>query len=381
MLQVRADQGVPELAGGPGCPPVHAPVQHEPAADARPDRDHHEVLDDHAGAVVGFREGRAVRVVVHEHRKAEPLFENRPQRDVRELHVHAPLHSAGRELDHRRDPDADGRRLPAANGFDRAGDLVDQRVGTRRRGREDLWRASSRLPCRVADRELGPADVDADQLPAHPFNSASARAASRAATLAGIVEQDDVGGASRAKAGGEPERRRGHLAGGRDRLCRARLSVIDVQLRTAASSVSALPGEAALRGSHDAGVSALDLDARQPVTARRRGGGRRGVADQDHPRACRPPDELEHERIDVQPVGDDADQRAGIRERDPGEAGRAVMEWGHGVEHVGDEAARRRRGRAGRRPPMRPSDPARRPRRARAAPRSGPAPRAAPARA
>jgi hypothetical protein len=55
VFELRADQGVPDLAGRTGGPAVHAPVEHESTADACPNCDHHEVPDGQAGAVVGFR--------------------------------------------------------------------------------------------------------------------------------------------------------------------------------------------------------------------------------------------------------------------------------------------------------------------------------------
>ncbi len=77
------DDRVPELAGAAGGAAVDPPAEHDPAAHAGPDREHHEVVRDQSQLlVVGLRQRRDGRVVVDEHRHAEPLAEHRAQRHV-----------------------------------------------------------------------------------------------------------------------------------------------------------------------------------------------------------------------------------------------------------------------------------------------------------
>jgi hypothetical protein len=107
--QVRGHDLVPELGGRPGRAAVDAPVDHDAAADARPDSEHHEMAGDEGAIVrVGLGQGRAVGVVVDVDRDAEPLAQQVAQRDAGERDVHAEAGGAGGEVDRARDGDPDG---------------------------------------------------------------------------------------------------------------------------------------------------------------------------------------------------------------------------------------------------------------------------------
>ena len=250
-FEVGADQRVTELAGGPGGPSIHPPAEHQASAHARPHREHHEVPDGHVGAVVGLRQCRARGVVVDEHRKAEAFFENQPQGNVRELHVHAPLHSAGRELHHRRDPDADGRRVRTPHGLDRGDDLVDQRVGVRGRGGQH--RANLQLTAPGGSRPTpwsrrrrhrsAACSSQLDQRPRRITRRTSPASSSR-------TRSAELPGRSPAAS---PERSRRRLGSPPRSPRPAKPPSSTAQLRTAASSVSAVPASRPVRGAHDAG--------------------------------------------------------------------------------------------------------------------------------
>ena len=75
--QVETDERVSELAGAAGRAAVDPAAEHDPAADAGPDRDHHEVVRDQPQLlVVCLGERGHGRVVVDEHRHPEPLAQH-----------------------------------------------------------------------------------------------------------------------------------------------------------------------------------------------------------------------------------------------------------------------------------------------------------------
>ena len=107
-LRADRDQRVADLAGGAGRAAVGAAVDHDAAADAGPDGDHHEAVARQARAlVVGLGERGDGGVVVDEDRHPEPLAEHGAQRHVGERDVGARADQAGRELDDRGDAEAD----------------------------------------------------------------------------------------------------------------------------------------------------------------------------------------------------------------------------------------------------------------------------------
>ena len=72
--QIGGHQRVTELTRTACGAPINASAEHEAAADAGPNGDHHEVLGDHSKlVVVSLGERRDRRVVVDEHRNPEPL--------------------------------------------------------------------------------------------------------------------------------------------------------------------------------------------------------------------------------------------------------------------------------------------------------------------
>ena len=114
-LQVHADERVAELAGAAGGAAVDPAAEHQPAADAGADREHHQVAGDHLQIlVVGLGERGDGRVVVDEHRHAEPLAEHLAQRHVDERDVHRGDHAPGLEVDDRGHADADPVQIVAA---------------------------------------------------------------------------------------------------------------------------------------------------------------------------------------------------------------------------------------------------------------------------
>ena len=111
---------VPDLRGGAGGAAVQAPVEHQPAADAGADREHHEVRDRHAAVAERLGERGARRVVLDVDRQADALGQQLAQRQVLERDVHARADPAGGELDQRRHADPDRARVGRARLLDRA---------------------------------------------------------------------------------------------------------------------------------------------------------------------------------------------------------------------------------------------------------------------
>ena len=107
--EVEADHRVAELRRARRAA-VELPVQHEPAADAGPDREHDEVLVDDPAAVGRLGQRGARGVVLDVDRQAAALGEQRAQRDVGERQVDRVADAARRHLDDRREPDRDRLR-------------------------------------------------------------------------------------------------------------------------------------------------------------------------------------------------------------------------------------------------------------------------------
>ena len=81
--EVKPHDGVSELPGAPGGTPVDSPANHDTAAHAGADGDHHQVARHQVEVlVVGLGQRGDGRVVVHEHRHAHALREY-----VAQLHV------------------------------------------------------------------------------------------------------------------------------------------------------------------------------------------------------------------------------------------------------------------------------------------------------
>ncbi len=144
--------------------------------------------------VVGLGERGDGRVVVDEHRHAEPLAEHLAQRHVGERHVDRGDHPAGVELDDRRHPDADRVELVVSDcaSIDRD-ELIDQRLG---RSRARSARSASRSRSRSAQRrrrDLGPAEVDADDVVTAPASFAAARMVEQHGELFGDRGTSDEG--------------------------------------------------------------------------------------------------------------------------------------------------------------------------------------------
>ena len=102
--QVEPDDDVAQLGRGAGRPAEDAPVDHDAAADAGADREHHEVAGGEPELlVVGLGEGRYGRVVVDEHRQARALAEHLAEGDVGQRDVHRRPHAPGLPLHDRRE--------------------------------------------------------------------------------------------------------------------------------------------------------------------------------------------------------------------------------------------------------------------------------------
>ena len=117
-------------------------------------------------------------VVVDEHRHVQALAEQLAQRHAAQGDVHRRAGRAGLEVDHRRDPEADGLRV--ARGLDDLDELVHQRVGARQLGLLEV-RLGEDAVLEDGDRDFCTADVDADQPfshcdPPYPRKAAAPRA-------------------------------------------------------------------------------------------------------------------------------------------------------------------------------------------------------------
>jgi hypothetical protein len=118
-----------------------------------------------AALVESLAEGRNGRVVVHEHRQPQAVLEHISKVEVRQVEVHARAHAAGGELDNRRHADAHALGASVAHRLDGRDDLVDEPVSARRLCGLNAGIAQD-LVLQRGDGDLGPADVDADQLTA-----------------------------------------------------------------------------------------------------------------------------------------------------------------------------------------------------------------------
>ena len=114
---VHGDHRMPKLARAAGRAPVDPPAEHQAAADAGADRQHHEVAGDHPQiVVVGLGQRRDGRIVIDEDGHAEPLAEPLAQRHVAQRDIGRGDDPPGLELDDRRHPDPDPVQLRPAAG-------------------------------------------------------------------------------------------------------------------------------------------------------------------------------------------------------------------------------------------------------------------------
>ena len=75
--KIEPDDRVTELAGAAGRAAIDPAAEHDPAPDPGADRDHHQVVRDQPQlGVVRLGERGHGRVVVDEHRHAEPLAQH-----------------------------------------------------------------------------------------------------------------------------------------------------------------------------------------------------------------------------------------------------------------------------------------------------------------
>ena len=165
VRQVRADDLMPELRCRAGRAAVDAAVDHDAAADAGPDGQHHEMARDEGAVVrVGLGERRAVGVVVDVHRDAEPLAQQVAQRHACERDVHAEARRAGGEVDRARDGDADGVR--GARRADGGHELLEELLLVVAVGRPAADLRQPR-PLEGRDGDLRAADVHTDESLSH----------------------------------------------------------------------------------------------------------------------------------------------------------------------------------------------------------------------
>ena len=160
-----ADDLMPELRCRAGRAPVDAAVDHDAAADAGPDGQHHEMAGDEGAVVrVGLGERRAVGVVVDVHRDAEPLAQQVAQRHACERDVHAEPRRAGGEVDRAGDGDADGVR--GARRADGGHELLEELLLVVAVGRPAADLRQPR-PLEGRDGDLRAADVHTDESLSH----------------------------------------------------------------------------------------------------------------------------------------------------------------------------------------------------------------------
>ena len=189
--EVGADDDVAQLGRGARGPAVDATVDDDAAAHAGADRDHHERGGDEVEVVVmGLGERGDGRVVVDEGRDPYPVGQQLTQRHALQRDVDRAARAACFEVDHARHADADG--VGRAGVLDRLGELVDERVAVGEdRGAQD--RLGEHAVLEDGDRDLGPADIDADQAIAHAVH------------VSDVVRSP---GGRRPRAGGAPPGRR-----------------------------------------------------------------------------------------------------------------------------------------------------------------------------
>ena len=157
------DQRVADLAGRAGRAAVGAPVDHDAAADAGADGDHHEAADVEAAVLVVCLGERCDGGVVVDEDRAAP---RRSLSTVRsgtscERDVDGRAHAAGGELDDRRDADPDRREIAAGDLADARDDLVDELLRAAVGGGRDQ-RLAEVPAAQRRDRHLRATDIDAD---------------------------------------------------------------------------------------------------------------------------------------------------------------------------------------------------------------------------
>ena len=171
---VDVDDHVPHLGARAGPPAVQPPAQHEPAADAGPDREQRDVGAAARRAGASLRPDRAVGVVVDLDRQPEPLGHHLAELQIGEREVDRLHRDAGPAVERAGDPEADGLYLPV-NRLASLLNRVDRRVEQRSLvDPEDLAARSvvNGEPLRIdrSRQELGPAQIDADHAAGRHFD-------------------------------------------------------------------------------------------------------------------------------------------------------------------------------------------------------------------
>jgi hypothetical protein len=149
---------VPDLRPAPERPPV----EHEPAADPGPERQHDHVARAAAGAQHPLGERSRVRVVLDRDRQAEATLHPIAKGEVCERDVDRALRAARALVDPRRDADPDGADSVAQHLLDRRVESREQLVLRGRRSRAFAPLGDAPVPFHDAGRDLGAAEVDAD---------------------------------------------------------------------------------------------------------------------------------------------------------------------------------------------------------------------------
>ena len=152
----------PSSPPSPCAPRKISPPVDDAAADARAERQHHQLA---RADRVGLGERGAARVVVDVDRHSEPPAQLLAQRHARERDVHARHHRAGRPLDLRWDADPDRVRLPGDWPSPRAPRPRSRRAARRstRAASDARPRAAPRRSVDRGDRDLGSAYVHAEE--------------------------------------------------------------------------------------------------------------------------------------------------------------------------------------------------------------------------
>ena len=154
---VLVDHHVPELAAVAGRTVVELPVEHDPAADAGPEREHDHVVAPLPGPDPGLGQARHVGVVVDLHGQVQPRGHLGDERNVGDGHVDRVGDPPAALIDLRRQAEAD--RCGARVAGDPPHELLDLRPAARSSSEMSVGAASCASSSRSADTSAAFTDV------------------------------------------------------------------------------------------------------------------------------------------------------------------------------------------------------------------------------